>query len=112
MNWRTLINRSKQWYHYQKQQRAVLDTDISAFLRQFATLITAGIPIIKACIILEKSQEKTALRLLIYGMKREMQAGRQLAHSMRQHPAYFNEFLCQLIHLGEQTGKLLSLIHI
>jgi len=106
MNWHVYINRCKQWYQYKKQQRAVLETDIVTFFRQFATLITAGIPIIKACTILEKSQEKIALRLLIYSMKRDMLAGRQLAHSMRQHPIHFNELLCQLIHLGEQTGKL------
>jgi len=106
MNLQTFIRFGNHWYNQHKRRRGIVDADITAFLRQFATLINAGIPLIKACAILEKSQEKTALRLLIYSIKRDISAGRQLAHTMRQYPVYFNELLCQLIHLGEQTGKL------
>ncbi len=106
MSWQSFFQYSKQWYMQKKQNRRIKKSDITAFLRQFATLLVAGIPIIKICGILEKSQEKIALRLLITRVKRELQSGRQLAYCMRQHPMHFNEQICQLIHLGEQTGTL------
>lgn len=80
--------------------------DISVFLRQFASLIAAGIPIIQSCELLEKSQEKNALRLLIYSIKRDILSGKNLYFSFKQHPRYFDELTCQLVQIGEHTGKL------
>jgi type IV pilus assembly protein PilC len=89
-----------------KQHRHITLFDICVFLRQFATLMAAGIPIIQSCEILEKSQEKIALRLLIYSIKREILSGKNLFYSMQQCPRYFNALTCQLVRIGEQTGKL------
>lgn len=100
----------QQWYQARNRQRPISNRDITFFLRQFAALITAGIPILQAFAILEKSQEKFGLRFIIYGIKRELQAGQSLAYCMRQYPIYFNELLCQLIYLGEQTGKLENML--
>jgi type IV pilus assembly protein PilC len=80
--------------------------DLTLFFRQFATLITANIPIIQCCDILETSQEKLAMRLLIQQIKRDLFSGKALSLILCQHPRYFNEFICQLIRIGEQTGKL------
>jgi len=92
--------------HTFKQKRGITDFDIAVFLRQMATLITAGIPLIKSCDILEKSQVKTALQLLIYSIKREILTGKDLFFSLRHHHHYFDEMTCQLIKIGEHTGKL------
>ena len=89
-----------------KQKRQINLFDITIFLRQLATLISAGIPIIQCCDILEKSQEKIALRLLIYALKREILSGKNLFHSLQHHPHHFDPFTCELIQIGEHTGKL------
>ena len=79
---------------------------IAIFFRQFATLITAGIPLMQSCDILEKSQELPRLRLLIHTIKRDISSGKTLSHSFSRHPNYFNELLCQLVRIGEHTGRL------
>lgn len=89
-----------------KQREHINAFDITLFLRQFATLVSAGIPIIQGCDILEKSQEKTALRLLIYTIKREVLSGKTLASSLSEHPVYFDALTSQLVQIGEHTGKL------
>lgn len=89
-----------------KQNRRITYFDITIFLRQLATLIAAGIPIIKAFEILENGQIKIALRLLIFTIKREILSGKDLFTSIRQHARYFDNMLCQLIKIGENTGKL------
>lgn len=110
---RNLTSCLKNRIQHLKQKRQISRFDITVFLRQFATLITAGIPITQCCEILEKSQEKTTLRLLIYSIKREILAGKSLFYSMQCHPIFFDDFTCQLIRIGEETGKLDStLLHI
>ena len=79
---------------------------IAVFFRQFATLLAAGIPLLLCCDILEKSQASLPLRLLIRTIKRDIMSGRSLSFCIAQHSRYFNELLCQLIRIGEHTGRL------
>lgn len=90
----------------------ITQVDITIFLRQFATLISAGIPVIQCCDILEKSQKKTTMRLLIYSIKREILSGKNLYFSLRNHPQHFDALICQLIQIGEHTGKLDMMLNI
>ena len=80
--------------------------EITLFFRQFATLISANLPIMQCCDILETSQDKPGVRLLVQQIKRGLCAGKTLSSILSQHSGYFNEFICQLIRIGEQTGKL------
>lgn len=80
--------------------------ELTLFFRQFATLITANIPIMQCCDILESSQEKRGMRLLIQHIKRGLFAGKTLSFTLSQQSRHFNEFICQLVRIGEQTGKL------
>jgi type IV pilus assembly protein PilC len=105
-----LLTSLKQKLYQTKQKYPITSLDITLFLRQFATLQSAGVPIIQSCEMLEKSQEKIALRLLIYSIKREILTGKNLFHSLRQHARYFDELTCQLILIGEHTGKLETML--
>lgn len=71
-----------------------------------ATLIAAGVPILQSCELLEKSQTKPSFRLLIYAIKREMLSGKDFFYCLRPHYPYFDELTCQLVKIGEHTGKL------
>jgi len=84
--------------------------EMAFFLRQFATLMAAGIPLIQSCEVLEKSQEKFPLRQLIHAIKRDILTGKNLYQSLRAQTKYFDELTCQLVYLGEQTGKLDTLL--
>lgn len=89
-----------------KKNTAITSFDITLFLRQLATLLVAGIPIIECCEMLEKSQTKQSLRLLIYGIKRDLLSGKQLSASFTVCGTYFNPLICELIKIGESTGRL------
>lgn len=78
---------------------------LTVFFRQFATLVNAGIPLVQVCSLLEKSQKSFFYELMTF-IKKEILAGRTLAYCLQQFPQYFNHFICQLVHIGEQTGKL------
>ena len=102
----TIIKTVKHYLIHYKHNRRITSFDITLFLRQFATLICANIPVTQCCDILEKSQEKTALRLLIYSIRRDILAGKTLFDSFRQQNRYFDQLTCQLVQIGEHTGKV------
>jgi type IV pilus assembly protein PilC len=81
-------------------------SDIAAFIRQLATLVSAGISIIQCCDILEKSQDKPALRLLIYTIKKDILTGKSLHACLQPYPHYFDILTRQLIEISEHTGRL------
>lgn len=89
-----------------RRRRSISTLDITLFLRQFATLISANVTLIKSCELLEKNQEKIALRQLFHAIKCELLTGKNLSFCLSQHPRYFNELTCQLVKLGEYTGNL------
>ncbi len=93
-----------------KLHQRITSTDITLFLQQFTALMTAGIPIIDCIDLLEKSQEKTSLRLLMSTIKRNVSAGKNLFSSFQLHKQYFNELTCQLIKIGEHTGRLETML--
>lgn len=80
--------------------------DMAIFFRQFSTLNSAGLGITQTFEILEKSQSKNTLRLLIFKIKREILNGKNLFYTLKSYPKYFDELTCHLIHIGENTGKL------
>lgn len=79
---------------------------MATFFRQFATLITAGIPIINACTLLEASQQHPALCRLINSIKYDLLSGKTLSASLQRHPLHIDALIIQLIHISEHTGKL------
>jgi len=93
-------------YHDIKQRKRISQVDIVNFLKHFSTLISAGVPIIKTCDILEKTQEKVAMRILIYSIKRDILTGKNIYLSLQKHSQYFDLFTCHLIQIGEHSGKL------
>lgn len=88
------------------KNRAITPFDINIFLRQLATLITAGIPIINSFDLLERSQSKKRMRLLIYTIRRDLLTGRSLYHGFKHHPNHFDALTCQMVKIGEHTGQL------
>lgn len=80
--------------------------DMSIFFRQFATLISAGIPIINACTMLEASQQQPLVHKLINSIKYDLLSGKTLSASLLRHPQHIDALTHQLVHISEHTGKL------
>ncbi len=97
------FHRIHQRYQEKKKMTAL---DFVIFWRQFATLMMANIPIIQACDVLEKSQSKKSFQLLIQKIKHELLSGKNLFQILRHYKNDFSELTCQLIRMGEHTGKL------
>lgn len=80
--------------------------EISVFSRQFAVLIKAGIPLLKALDILAQGQSNQRVTLLIESIKMKLEAGCSLAESLAYHPESFNTLYCNLVDAGEKSSSL------
>lgn len=91
------------------QKYRLTDADMLAFFRQFSALFSAGIAILKICELLERNQINPTMRHIIYHIKQHLVVGQSFAACIKTVSA-FDPLIYQLIQIGEQTGKLDSLL--
>ena len=80
--------------------------DIIDFSRQLAVLIESGIPILTALQLLEEQAATAALRKVIAGLVREIQAGSSLSQALTKYPQAFSNTYSQVIKASEHIGNL------
>lgn len=81
-----------------------------SFLHKLEMLLTANIPVIQCIEMLEKSEESIAVKKLIFYAKKDLYAGKKISESFAYFSGYVEPFFYQLLHIGEETGKLLICI--
>ncbi|WP_067837436.1 type II secretion system F family protein [Amphibacillus sediminis] len=86
--------------------RAIKPKDFVIFLRQFSTLIDAGITLVDAIDILAEQSNSKALKQALAGIKEQIQSGESLSQALAAYPKLFPELFIQMIHAGEVSGRL------
>ncbi len=86
--------------------QSIKQTDITLFTRQLATLIKAGIPLIRSFDILQNGTGNQKLKTLIRTIRQDIQSGFMLAQALRKHPLFFNALFCNMVDAGELSGSL------
>jgi type IV pilus assembly protein PilC len=89
---------------------SITAADISIFMRQLATMLGAGIPLVQSFEIVGAGHENAAMRKLILAVKTDVEGGNSLADSLAKHPLYFDDLVLNLVDAGEQAGALESLL--
>ena len=84
--------------------------DIAVFTRQLATMMKAGVPMVQAFEIVAGGVEKDGLKKMIYDIKNDVASGSNLAQSLRKFPQFFDDLFCNLVHAGEQSGALETML--
>lgn len=80
--------------------------DFIIFLRQFATLISAGILLVGSLDLLAEQTTNPRLKAILEDLSTEVQEGSPLSVSMSKHPAVFPNLLIQMIQSAEVSGRL------
>ncbi|MCB1583740.1 MAG: type II secretion system inner membrane protein GspF [Xanthomonadales bacterium] len=91
----------------QKTQRlSMKKTELPILIRQFATLVQAGLPLDDALkTLIEQSENKNTERILSTIHAKVME-GQSLASAMRIFPKAFDELVATSVEAGEQSGHL------
>jgi type IV pilus assembly protein PilC len=80
--------------------------DLVVFSRQLATLINAGLPIVRAFYVLTEQTEKKQLKDTIDYVRKDVEAGLSLSEALEKHPKIFNRLYVEMIRAGEIGGML------
>ncbi len=80
--------------------------DVAIFTRQFATMINAGLPLIKCLSVLAQQTESSTLANIIVDCQREVEAGRSLSEALAKHPEAFSNLYVSMVRAGELGGML------
>lgn len=80
--------------------------DITVFTRQFATMINAGLPLVKCLNILSEQTENPILTGVIADVQHEVEMGRSLSEALAKHPEVFKELYSSMVRAGEIGGVL------
>lgn len=76
------------------------------FARQFSTMISAGLSLVKCLDILAQQTEDIKLREIIKKVRESVESGSTLANAFSQHPQVFSSLFINLVHAGEVGGVL------
>ena len=79
---------------------------ITIFTRQFATMINAGLPLIKCLNILAQQTDSNLLADIITDCQKEVEAGRSLSEALGKHPEAFSNLYVSMVRAGELGGML------
>jgi type IV pilus assembly protein PilC len=93
-----------------KKRGKVQPADIAIFMRQLATMLSAGIPLVQAFEIIGTGHENPAMQELILAVKQDVEGGTALAEAFSKHPLYFDDLVVNLVSAGEQSGALETLL--
>lgn len=80
--------------------------DIAIFCRQFATVLRAGVPVLKTLDILRLQTESKAFRPVLDKVFEDLQKGSMLSETLRQHKTVFPSILINMVEAGELSGTL------
>ncbi|MCM2980571.1 MULTISPECIES: type II secretion system F family protein [Niallia] len=80
--------------------------DFVIYLRQFATLIKAGISVVDATAILAEQTESKALRKALLVVEQDLKDGNPLSSAAAKHRKVFSSMFVNMIRAGEATGSM------
>lgn len=76
------------------------------FTRKFATLYSAGIPILRALALLAEQERDTRFRAVLLDVHKQVEGGVPLWEAMNDHPRAFGTVFVRSVKNGEASGKL------
>jgi type IV pilus assembly protein PilC len=86
--------------------RAIKTRELAVFSRQFATLISSGMPMLRSLYTLEDQTEDERLCEAIAGIRQDVEAGSSLADAMGRRPQIFDGLFRAMVRSGESSGRL------
>ena len=87
-------------------RRSVKLKDLAIFSRQFATMVNAGLPILRALSVLEGQTTSNVLKKAIEAVRVDIERGSSLSVAMAKHPRVFSKLYVSMVRSGEMGGIL------
>ena len=90
--------------------KAVQPQDIAVFVRQMATMMKAGVPLVQSFELVADGLENENMRQMVLSIRDDVSGGGSFGSGLRRFPKYFDELFCSLVESGEQSGTLETML--
>jgi type IV pilus assembly protein PilC len=88
------------------ERKSVKPKVLMIFTRQLATLIDAGLPLLRGLNVLAKQERDSVLKSTIKKLADSVQGGSTFSEGLAQHPRLFNDLYVNMVKAGELGGVL------
>ena len=79
---------------------------LTTFTRQLATLVDAGLPLLRGLRVLEKQERNRNLKDILGELSTSIEGGSTFSEALAQHPKVFNRLFVNMVKAGELGGVL------
>ncbi len=79
---------------------------LTTFTRQLATLVDAGLPLLRGLRVLEKQERNVTLKRIVGELALAIEGGSTFSEALAQHPKVFNRLFVNMVKAGELGGVL------
>lgn len=79
---------------------------LTTFTRQLATLVDAGLPLLRGLRVLEKQERNATLKGILGELALAIEGGSTFSEALAQHPKVFNKLFINMVKAGELGGVL------
>jgi type IV pilus assembly protein PilC len=80
--------------------------DVAVFSRQIATMMASGVPMVQSFDIIADGQKNIRFKNILLDVKQNIEGGSALHEALARYPVQFDELYCNLVHAGEASGVL------
>jgi type IV pilus assembly protein PilC len=80
--------------------------DLVIFSRQLATMINAGLSIVRSLYVLSEQTENPKLKDVVVDVRKDVEAGLFLSEALEKHPEAFSRLYVEMVKAGEVGGIL------
>ncbi len=84
----------------------VKQKDLTAFTRQLATLVDAGLPLLRGLHVLQRQTPNASLKDALAGMCEAVESGSTFSESLQNYPKIFDNLYVNMVRAGEAGGVL------
>src|SRR5665213_2072032 len=79
---------------------------LTTFTRQLATLVQAGLPLLRGLKVLQKQEKHATLKEILGELAISIEGGSTFSEALAQHPKVFNRLFVNMVKAGELGGVL------
>ena len=90
----------------QRMRNKVQPASVALFARQLATMIGVGLPLVRSLRSISRDHHDHRLGAILEQVADDVQKGEALSAALAKHPAAFDEVFVSLVHTGEVSGTL------
>src|SRR5438874_2443842 len=85
--------------------------ELTVATRQFSTMVSSGMSMLRALYVLEEQQDNKKLKDAFSQVRKDVEAGLALSDALARHPDIFNELYLAMVAAGETGGILEETLH-